>query len=480
MASGADFDPTPIQRSALMWRRLSSLQGRLTLLLTVAGVGGALIYAGVTQWPLPQLLVWLRTDLTVALKAPNQWGTFGGLLVSFVLVLPVAFWLAGVAMAPVSRLLRALEGAVASYRDGDFSFSIAIDRRDELGELIRMHNALGQTLREQRQHLVQRELLLDTVVQNTPVALVLTDAIGRVAYANIASRHLFNEGRSLIGLDFSVLLADAPEALRQAVESGEDALLNVEMDGSEETFHLSQRAFRLQGRPHRLQLFRRMTRELSRQEVATWKRVIRVISHELNNSLAPISSLAHSGAELARRGDTQRLPGVFATIGERARHLHGFIAGYASFAKLPAPLAVPVEWAPFINGLAQHCRFRLATSLPSQPGRFDAAQIEQVLINLLKNAHEAGGEGDEVTVSIHDAGKELRIEVADRGQGMSEMVLSQALLPFYSTKRSGTGLGLALAREICEAHDGRIALANREAGGLRVSLILPSQRSPRA
>src|SRR5690606_39773815 len=117
------------------------------------------------------------------------------------------------------------------------------DRRDELGELIRMHNALGQTLREQRQHLVQRELLLDTVVQNTPVALVLTDAIGRVAYANIASRHLFNNGRSLQGMDFSQLLAAGPDALRQAVESGEDALLSVEMDGGEETFHLSQRAF---------------------------------------------------------------------------------------------------------------------------------------------------------------------------------------------------------------------------------------------
>ena len=463
-----------------MWRRLSSLQGRLTLLLTISGVAGALTYAGVTQWPLPQLLTWLRTDLTVAIGAPTQWGILGGLLVSLLLVLSVAFWLAGVAMAPVSRLLRALEGAVASYRDGDFSFSIAIDRGDELGQLIRMHNALGQTLREQRQHLVQRELLLDTVVQNTPVALVLTDAIGRVAYANIASRHLFNEGRSLIGLDFSVLLADAPEALRLAVESGEDALLNVEMDGSEETFHLSQRAFRLQGRPHRLQLFRRMTRELSRQEVATWKRVIRVISHELNNSLAPISSLAHSGAELARRGDTQRLPGVFATIGERARHLHGFIAGYASFAKLPAPRAMEVEWTPFIDGLSQHCRFRLAGPPPSKPGRFDAVQIEQVLINLIKNAHEAEGDEDEVTLSIQETGNELRIEVADRGPGMSETVLSQALLPFYSTKRSGTGLGLALAREICEAHDGRIALANREAGGLKVSLLLPLHRSSRA
>jgi signal transduction histidine kinase len=250
------------------------------------------------------------------------------------------------------------------------------------------------------------------------------------------------------------------------------------MDGSDETFHLSQRAFRLQGRPHRLHSFRRMTRELSRQEVATWKRVIRVISHELNNSLAPISSLAHSGAELARRGDVDRLPSVFATIGERARHLHGFIAGYASFAKLPTPRPVAVEWAAFLEGLSLHCRYRLASAVPERPGWFDAAQVEQVLINLIKNAHEAGGPDDEVTLSIHDVGAEMRVEVADRGPGMSETVLAQALLPFYSTKRSGTGLGLALAREIAEAHGGRVLLANREGGGLRVTLLLPTAKAP--
>jgi len=376
-------------------------------------------------------------------------------------------------MGPLKRLLRALEGAVASYRDGDFSFSIAVNRSDELGELIRMHNALGQTLREQRQHLAQRELLLDTVVQNTPVALVLTDANNRVAYANIAARHLFNEGRSLNGLEFGSLLTDAPESLHRAVDSHEDALFSVEMDGSEETFHLSQRAFRLQGRPHRLRLFRRMTRELSRQEVAAWKRVIRVVSHELNNSLAPISSLSHSGAELARRGDIQRLPGVFATIGERARHLHGFIDGYARFAKLPAPRLAAIAWTPFLDALALNCRFRLQGSAPEQAGWFDPVQVEQVLINLIKNAHEAGGDEDEVTLALSVVGRDLRIEVADRGPGMSETVLAQALLPFYSTKRSGTGLGLALAREIAEAHGGRIALANRADGGLRVSLLLP-------
>ena len=456
-----------------MWRRLNSLQFRLSLLLAVAAVAGALVYVGLTRWPLPQLIGWLHQDLSVPLRTPAQLGVYGALAVSVLVLLPLAWWLAHQAMAPVNRMLRALEGAVASYRDGDFSFSIATRRRDELGELIRMHNALGQTLREQRQHLVQRELLLDTVVQNTPVALVLTDVGGRVAYSNIAARHLFNEGKSLNGLDFADVLACAPEALSRAVESGEDALLGVELDGNEETFHLSQRAFRLQGRPHRLHLFRRMTRELSRQEVATWKRVIRVISHELNNSLAPISSLAHSGTELARRGDLERLPGVFATIGERAKHLHGFIAGYASFAKLPAPQLQAVEWEPFLAALALHCRYRLAAPVPAQPGRFDPVQIEQVLINLIKNAHESGSAEDEVSLAIHDAGNELRIEVADRGPGMSDTVLAQALLPFYSTKRSGTGLGLALAREIAEAHGGRVLLANREGGGLRVSLRLP-------
>jgi nitrogen fixation/metabolism regulation signal transduction histidine kinase len=478
-----------------MWQHLNSLRTRLSLLLVAAGVVGGLILVGVTHWPLPQMLAWLHGGMGQDAVAPTPTAAtataavpvpvpmppqdlYVVLAVGLVLLVLAAIWLAGRALDPVSRLLRALEGAVASYRDGDFSFSIAANRRDELGKLIRMHNELGHTLREQRQHLAQRELLLDTVVQNTPVALVLTDASGRVAYANIASRHLFNEGRSLAGLDFTELLAEAPQVLRQAVESGEDALLTVDMDGSDETFHLSQRAFRLQGRPHRLHSFRRMTRELSRQEVATWKRVIRVISHELNNSLAPISSLAHSGAELARRGDVDRLPGVFATIGERARHLHGFIAGYASFAKLPTPRPVAVEWAGFLEGLSLHCRYRLASAAPERAGWFDAAQIEQVLINLIKNAHEAGGPDEEVTLSILDAGSELRIEVSDRGPGMSETVLAQALLPFYSTKRSGTGLGLALAREITEAHGGRVLLANREGGGLRVTLLLPSAKAP--
>jgi len=409
------------------------------------------------------------------------------LVMAVLVMLPLLAWLAALWLAPLLRLTRALEGAVLSYRDGDFSLNLAPDGPRELKALTRLHADMGLALREQRQHLAQRELLLDTVVQNTPTALVLTGAGGKVAIANLAARQLLGDGRSLVGLDFAAVIAPLPEALRAALAGETDQLFAVTLpDGSEETFHHSTRAFRLQGQPHRLRLLRRMTRELSRAEVATWKRVIRVLSHELNNSLAPISSLAHSGAELARRGNTERLPQVLASIGERAAHLHGFLSGYASFAKLPTPRREAVEWAPFLNRLATLGEFTLEGDVPAEPGWFDAAQVEQALLNLIKNAHESGSDPGEITLRLALVGTELRIEVLDRGPGMSEAVLAQALLPFYSTKRSepglngeakgGTGLGLALTREIAEAHDGRVALSNRDGGGLRVVISLPRAR----
>lgn len=432
--------------------RFLSLEGKLALsmaLLAVVSAAVALL-----------LYAWLG-DLVLSLILCALFGAFA---------VPL---LARGLSARTTALFRTLAGSVTSFKDGDFSFSIATDLRDELGELVQAHNELGRVLREERQGLFQRELLLDTVVQNTPTAIVLLEPEGHVVYANIAACQLLNGGRRMHGLAFATIVAESPPAFAQAVADGGDALFTVALEGEDETFHFSQRSFKLQGRQHCMYLLKRMTRELSRQEVATWKKVIRVISHELNNSLAPISSLAHSGRVLAGKGDTQRLGPVFDTIEERARHLHGFIRGYAEFAKLPQPRLEKVDWTNLLGAIERQFPGIQVGPVPPQPGWFDRTQIEQVLINLVKNAHEAGGPVEAIRIEVQQRTNESRIEVCDRGSGMSEAVLSNALLPFYSTKRSGSGLGLALAREIAEAHGGRIVLANRDGGGLCVALLLP-------
>jgi nitrogen fixation/metabolism regulation signal transduction histidine kinase len=378
------------------------------------------------------------------------------------------------ALVPMRALFRALAGTVASYRDGDFSFGITWDKASDLIELVDAHNALGNALREQRLALVQRELLLDTMVQNTPVAMILVDPAQRIVLGNLAARRMLGEGRRLEGRAFENVLATANPAVREAFARGGDGMFTVGSEDDEDIYHLSRRSFRLNGRAHELLLLRQLTAELRRQEVQTWKKVIRVISHELNNSLAPIASLAHSGAELLRRGQHERLPSALATIEERARHLEGFIRDYARFAKLPAPRTEPVAWRRFIAQLRTQVQFIDELQPEDGIGRFDAAQLEQALINLLKNAHESGTPAEDVRLSVRHVPDGWRIDVLDRGTGMNDAVLANALLPFYSTKRHGTGLGLALAREIAEAHGGRIALLNRDGGGLCVSLVLPA------
>jgi len=204
-----------------------------------------------------------------------------------------------------------------------------------------------------------------------------------------------------------------------------------------------------------------------------WKKVIRVIAHELNNSLAPISSLAHSGQLLAREPVPAQLGRVFDTIADRAAHLATFIDGYARFAKLPRPRPVVVAWPQFLARLEGTLPFRIDGPLPESTASFDASQLEQVMINLLKNAAESGSPPEQITVGVCSTAPGFRLEVGDRGSGLTEAALRDALLPFYSTKPTGTGLGLTLCREIIEAHGGRLSLANRPGGGALVTVWLP-------
>jgi two-component system nitrogen regulation sensor histidine kinase NtrY len=429
-----------------------SLAGRFALALGLQVVATAAASA------------WLASLLGSALL-----GAAAGVLFT----LPLGLWLARRAVRPLLSLFRALAGTVSAYRDGDFSFGIAWSSDDELGELVASHNALGRVLREQRQGLVQRELLLDTMLQNSPVAMLLLDPGERVVFANLAARRLLNGGRLIGGQHIDELLEYQPSALAEAVRSGRDGLVALGENEEDETWHLARRSFRLNGRDHRLLLLRPLTSELRRAEVRTWKKVIRVISHELNNSLAPIASLAHSGAELNRRGQHQRLGPVFETIEERARHLNEFIRGYARFAKLPSPQLEPVELGPLLERLRGEREFAIVGEPPPEPIKLDPAQLSQALLNLIKNAHESGSPLEGIEVGARLEGGWLRIEVADRGPGMPPEILERALLPFYSTKRSGTGLGLALAREIVEAHGGQLHLGLREGGGLAAVLRIP-------
>lgn len=437
-------EPKKARRSSLSWRIALT-----TCALLVLAVGGVLVLADLVADP------WLA-----------------GLIALAVLV-PLGLWAAQRPLSPVLAMFRALAGTVTSYRDGDFAFSLAWKRNDELGDLVDAHNALGDTLRQQREALVQRELLLDTMVQNTPVAMLLCDPLGHIVYGNLAARKLLSGGRRLEGVLLATLLESAPESLREAIARGGDGLFAVDREGEEEIFYLARSGFRLNGRQHELFVLRHLTVELHRQEVRTWKKVIRVISHELNNSLAPVASLAHSGGELLKRGKHEQLEKVFTTIAERAKHLEQFIQGYARFAKLPAPRPEPTAWPELVERLRSQSAFHVDGPLPDAPARFDPAQLEQALVNLIRNAHESGSKPEDVHLRVRKLPSAVAIEVSDRGTGMNEAVLSNALLPFYSTKRGGTGLGLALVREIAEAHGGRVALANREGGGLIVTITLP-------
>ena len=399
-------------------------------------------------------------------------------LFSSAIILPATFFVLRYYMNPINRILTALDDGFHNFLDNDFSVSLARTRNDELGDLVEVYNKVSEALRNERVHLYQRELLLDTVIQTTPVSLVLSDNTGAVIYSNSSARQLFNQGKALNGLNFLERLDHLPKPFIRSVNSGLSGLFTVAADKSNETYHLTQNQFLLNGRQHRLYLFKSLTKEINRQEVNTWKKVIRIISHELNNSLAPISSLAHSGQMLSQRMEQTKFDKIFETIEERARYLQNFIEGYAKFARLPKPQRQEIATFAYLESLQKIKPFKLICETDCPPMFGDPMQLQQVLINLIKNAHESGSPSEEVTVKASCQNMGAEIQILDRGKGMNENNLANALLPFYSTKTEGTGLGLPLCREIIEAHGGRLMISNRNDGGVKVTLQIPNHLKP--
>ncbi|HSJ99814.1 MAG TPA: PAS domain-containing protein, partial [Kofleriaceae bacterium] len=214
------------RRARRRGRRRSSLSWRLALAacaLVALAVAGSLVAQA-----------WLGDPVAAA-------------AIALAVLLPITLSVMRAPLSPVTAMFRALAGTVTSYRDGDFSFSLAWKRNDELGELVAAHNALGDALRRQREALAQRELLLDTMVQHTPVALLLCDPGGHIVHGNLAARQLLGGGRRLEGMRIDALLEAAPEPLREAVARGGDGLFAVESGDEEEIYYLARSSFRLNG-----------------------------------------------------------------------------------------------------------------------------------------------------------------------------------------------------------------------------------------
>ncbi|MBQ4830399.1 histidine kinase [Alteromonas sp. MMG017] len=400
----------------------------------------------------------------------------------------------------ITKQLDALEIGLLNFKDGEFSSTLACKTGDEFETLCQLYNDTAETLRREKQWLYQRELMLDKVLHSSPDVLLLVNDQMHVVLSNRQACEFFHPtskmedsdlqansangvganslgeksmgSRSLEGYTLGTLLKNKPDTLKDVLLENREGLFTLPQDASGiQTWHMATGTFLLNNQTHRLYILKQMTRELNRQEVSVWKKVIRVISHELNNSLGPISSLLHSGQIVGQQNGDTRLVRVFHTIEERIAHLNQFVQGYGRFAKLPPPVLTTIDWDKITAQLSNQCDFKL-TMPEAVEVKADAVQVEQLLINLLKNAHESGGNPQDVELVIKQTASQVIIEVLDSGKGMTDSVMTNALVPFYSTKANGSGLGLALCREITDAHNGHLVIQNRKEKGLCVRFII--------
>jgi two-component system, NtrC family, nitrogen regulation sensor histidine kinase NtrY len=406
--------------------------------------------------------------------------------------LPLRIVLAGLAMGAllvgasyVHRRIRAPLQTTASLlqglREGNYSVRARpVPGDDALGEVWRELNQLADVLQHRRLTEVETSALLTTVMAELDVAVLAFDGSGHLRLVNPAGARLF-------AAPVDALLGRTADALgcQPLLDAPAPRILSLDFPGASGRWEVRRTTFRQEGLSHHLLVLSDVSVALREEERQAWRRLIRVISHELNNSLTPIKSIAHSLAQLQLRDGAvsgEDLVRGLAVIEKRADSLNRFLHGYAILAKLPPPRFTVVD----VNALAHR-----VAQLEPHPGlsvaaggacriEADADQVEQLLINLVRNgldavqAAEAAQPGaGHVRISWRDMPVEAMVEihVDDDGPGMHEG--ADVFVPFFTTKPGGSGIGLALCRQIADAHHGTVSLANRAEGGCRATVRLP-------
>ena len=381
-------------------------------------------------------------------------------------------------LAPLREMINAMDVGVRSFKNNDFSITIHNKQYDELGKLLDTFNELSQVLREQRLTLFQREQLLNRVIQETPVAIMLTNDKDRIMLSNTAAKHLLGYHQRLDGELLPELIDGMPTALQQATRDKRSGLFSEMLANEKISYSLTCHHLTLNNKSHQLFLYKNLTKDISRKESDIWKKAIRLISHELNNSLAPLKSLTSSAKKIIEAPEhLSMLPSVLDTISERIESLHVFLTQYATYARLPAPKMRSINLNELAVNVAGLMNVKVSVSAHPILVDGDKAQLEQALLNLIKNATESGSELERIEVNLIQQQEQTLLSVTDGGQGMSEQQLQQALLPFYTTKHQGSGLGLALCNDIVIAHAGKLTIRNLESEeiiiGLQVAITLP-------
>ncbi len=393
-------------------------------------------------------------------------------------VLIVGFWL-GFSFGARDRVaspLRTLANLLEAMREGDYSIRArGISGDDAMGEVMQQVNAMSATLRAQRLGALEATTLLRKVMEEINVAVFAFDGDHRVRLVNRAAERLLNEpGERILGAEAASLGLDA------YLEGDAQQTVQRTFPGGAARWGIARSMFREGGLPHQLLLITDLTRPLREEELKAWQRLVRVLGHELNNSLAPIKSIAGSLDNLLARQprpadweeDTRR---GLAVIASRSEALSRFMGAYARLAKLPQPTLAPVGVAELMRRVVG-----LETRIPPvlMPGpeltiHADADQLEQLLINVIRNAADASIEtGGAVRVGWVRQNSHLVVWVRDEGPGLPNT--SNLFVPFFTTKPTGSGIGLVLSRQIAEAHGGTLTLQNAEEGpGCEAKLVLP-------